>query len=382
MIQPARFAIAATTVFNGTRLLQDHAVIVDGDRIEAVCPRHQLPEGLTVTERPADEWLAPGFIDIQVNGGGDVLLNDSPTAAAMRTIAAAHRRYGTTSVLPTLITDRPEKMQAALAAARDIPAGAGILGLHLEGPFLSPEKPGVHDPALIRPPTQDDVDMLAQSGLAVTLVTLAPECVPATFLTTLARRGVRLSLGHSMATYEQTKAALAAGVTGFTHLFNAMRPLQSREPGPIAAALESADASFGMIVDGAHVHPAMLRLALRGAGRPMLVTDAMPPVGGQAPNFRLGARTATRSGAHCTLPDGTLAGTALDMASAVRNAVRLLDCTLEQALSYATLAPARFLGVEDRVGRLAPGRRADMVALLPSDVRVVGTWLGGSWQDA
>jgi N-acetylglucosamine-6-phosphate deacetylase len=378
----ARFAIAAKTLFDGRSRLQDHCIVINGDRIEALCPRHQLPLDLPVIERPSDEWLVPGFIDIQVNGGGDVLFNDSPSVASMRTIAAAHRRFGTTSLLPTLITDTADKLRAALAAAREVPAGIGILGLHLEGPFLSPEKPGVHEPTHIRVPTEADIDMLVQACADVTLLTLAPERVPLPFLQTLARRGIRLSLGHSVATYDQTKAALSAGVTGFTHLFNAMRPLQSRDPGPIAAALERADTFFGMIVDGVHVHPAMLRLALRGAGRPMLVTDAMPPVGGRAGTFRLGTRIATRRGSHCQLPDGTLAGTALDMASAVRNAVRLLGCSLDRALSYATLAPAQFLGVDDHVGLLAPGRRADVVALSPTNVRVVGTWLGGVWQQA
>ena len=253
---------------------------------------------MPATVLPEGAWLAPGFIDCQVNGGGDILFNDEPTVDGIAAIAAAHRRFGTTSLLPTLITDTPDKMRAALeAAAKAAATNPGVAGIHIEGPFISPEKPGVHDPALIRPPTPGDLELLTAPRLGVTLVTLAPERVPAGFIAALVKAGVRVSLGHSMADYRQTKAALAGGLTGFTHLFNAMRPLSSRDPGPIAAALETPGAWFGMIVDGEHVDPAMLRLALRGAAHPMLVTDAMPPVGGAGAAFRLyGHEIAVRRG--------------------------------------------------------------------------------------
>ena len=209
------------------------------------------------------------------------------------------------------------------------------------------------------------------------LVTLAPEQVPAGFIAELARAGVRVSLGHSMATYAQTKAALADGLTGFTHLFNAMRPLSSREPGPIAAALEAPGAWFGMIVDGEHVAPAMLRLALRGAARPMLVTDAMPPVGGSRSGFTLYGDEITVRDGRCARADGTLAGAAIDMASAVRNAVQLLDVPLTSALRFASTEPAEFLGLGHKLGRLEPGYRADICAFDPRDMRVIATWVAG-----
>jgi N-acetylglucosamine-6-phosphate deacetylase len=180
-----------------------------------------------------------------------------------------------------------------------------------------------------------------------------------------------------MATYAETRAAMAEGLTGFTHLFNAMRPLGSREPGPIAAALESPAAWFGMIVDGAHVDPAMLRLALRGAARPMLVTDAMPPVGGRRSGFALYGDEITVRDGQCTRSDGTLAGSVLSMAAAVRNCVRLLDAPLETALRFASAHPASFLGLGDRLGRLAPGYRADLVAIDPREMEVLDTWIAG-----
>lgn len=372
-----RIIIAADHVFDGAAVRRDHAVMVEGDRIAAVVPAgeaaltHALPRGA---------WLAPGFIDVQVNGGGDVLFNDMPTAEAVETIAAAHRRFGTTSLLPTLITDTDETMCAAAAAVQAAAArNPGVLGIHFEGPFLSPGKPGIHDPKKIRQPSLRDADFLGLRG-GVTHVTLAPEEAPEGFIRTLVDAGVRVSLGHSMATYAQTKAALGEGLTGFTHLFNAMRSLESREPGPIAAALEAGNAFFGMIVDDVHVAPPMLRLALRGAAKPMLVTDAMPPVGGAKSSFILNGRTITVQDGRCAAADGTLAGAALDMASAVRNAVALLGVTLADALKFASAHPAQFLGRDD-LGFIGRGRRADLVAFMPDTMEVLATWVAGEMQE-
>jgi N-acetylglucosamine-6-phosphate deacetylase len=373
-----RHAVVASAVFDGEACHDDYAVILEGSRIADVLPRRNLPEGLPARVLPEGWWLAPGFIDIQVNGGGDVLLNDDPNPTAMAAIARAHRKFGTTAVLPTLITDRPEKMRAALTAANEAAAtNPSVLGIHLEGPFISPEKPGVHNRSLIRRPGPEDMEMLTAPRAGVTLVTLAPECVPSGFIAWLAKAGIRVSLGHSTATYSETKAAQAEGLTGFTHLFNAMRPLGSRDPGPVAAALETPTAFFGMIVDGSHVDPAVLRLALRGVAHPMLVTDAMPPVGGRNSTFKLyGEEIAVRDG-RCARADGTLAGAALDMASAVRNCVELLGVPLGQALSFASTEPAKFLGLEAALGRLSPGYRADLVAFDPDSMRIHETWVAG-----
>jgi N-acetylglucosamine-6-phosphate deacetylase len=230
---------------------------------------------------------------------------------------------------------------------------------------------------MLRRPEPGDVDLLAPLRHGVTLVTLAPEQVPQGFIAQLARAGVRVSLGHSMATYVQTRAAMSEGLTGFTHLFNAMRPLASREPGPIAAALEEPGVWFGMIVDGEHVAPAMLRLALRGPAKAMLVTDAMPPVGGNSASFQLYGQPITVGDGRCTTPDGTLAGSVLDMASAVRNCVHMLDLPLAEAVRLASTSPAAFLGVDNWLGRLAPGYRADMAALDPDTVEILATWVAG-----
>jgi N-acetylglucosamine-6-phosphate deacetylase len=374
-----RHAVAADTVFDGAELHHDRAVVIEGDDIVGLVPRGDLPAAMPVRDLPPGCWLAPGFIDVQVNGGGDVLFNDSPNPEGIATIVAAHRRFGTTGLLPTLISDSAAKMRAAsdaieVAAAR-LP---GVLGIHFEGPFLSPERVGAHDKAMLRRPDPQGLELLTARRAGTTLVTLAPECVPAGFVASLVRAGVRVALGHSMATYAETRAALAEGLTGFTHLFNAMRPMSAREPGPIAAAIEDARTFYGLIVDGEHVAPAMLRLALRGAGQPILVSDAMPPVGGTKPRFALGGREVQVREGRCTIADGTLAGSLLDMASAVRNCVRLVDMTLPAALRLASAAPAAFLGIGDRLGRLAPGCRADIMALEPAAVRVLATWVAGA----
>jgi N-acetylglucosamine-6-phosphate deacetylase len=378
MIGAKRHAIAADIVFDGTGLHRDSAVVIDGADIAAVVPRRDLPAGISLRGMPAGTWLAPGFIDVQVNGGGDVLFNDSPTPEGIAAIAAAHRRFGTTGLLPTLISDTPEKMRLAReavgAAMRDCP---GVLGVHFEGPFLSPGRAGVHDPAMFRTPDDSDLAFLTKKRGGATLVTLAPECAPSGFVAALVKEGVRVALGHSMASYEQAKAALAEGLTGFTHLFNAMRPLAARDPGPIAAALEDGRAFYGLIVDGEHVAPAMLRLALRGAGHAMLVTDAMPPVGGSQAAFRLCGKDVVLRDGRCATEDGVLAGSALDMAAAVRNCVALLGLNLPEALKMASAVPAAFLGLSKRLGRLAPGCRADLVALDPDAVRVLATWVAG-----
>ena len=372
-------AVAARRLFDGVTLREDSAVVIEGDTITAVLPRSELSRAVPCRDLPADACLAPGFIDIQVNGGGDVLFNDEPTPDAIRSIAAAHRKFGTTSLLPTLISDSPEKMTAAcVAVERLVGAEPNILGIHLEGPFLSPEKPGVHDPRALRQPSEDDLKLLTASRRGAMLVTLAPERVPPEFIAALAAAGVRVSLGHSMATYAQTKEAMAAGLTSFTHLFNAMRPLDSREPGPIAAALESRQAWFGMIVDGVHVAPSMLRLALRGCARPIVVTDAMPPVGGTHSSFRLQGETILVRGDRCVRNDGKLAGAYLTMADAVGNCVKLLGVPLTDALRFASAHPAEMLGLDNRLGKLAPGFRADMVAFEETTIKVLETWVAGS----
>ena len=335
------------------------------------------------THLQAGAFLAPGFIDLQVNGGGGVLLNDSPTADGIRAIARAHRRYGTTACLPTLITDTREQMRSATAAARSIAGRDGVLGLHLEGPFISPKRPGVHRPDRIAKPVAGDLEELCElAGVGRSLITLAPECVPADFVRALTSADVRISIGHSEATADVVIQAVAEGATGVTHLFNAMPPLSARAPGIIGAALAERRLTASLIVDGIHVDPASVRAAFaaKGSDRIALVTDAMPTVGTSLDHFELVGRKIKLTDGRLTTEEGTLAGAHLDMASAVRNAVKLAQIPLDDALRAASLTPARFLGLDNERGALIPGARADLVALT-QDLKVIGTWRDGSTDD-
>lgn len=375
----------AIALANGKVLLDDGlhdgvAVLVEGGDVIAVLrdddPRlrdadvHDLRGGM----------LLPGFIDAQVNGGGGVLFNNAPTVEAIATIARAHRRFGTTGLLPTLISDDLEVMGAAIdavreAIARDVP---GVLGIHLEGPYLAVARKGTHDAGKFRVPDAAEVELATSLGTGVTLLTLAPEQVPAASIRALVARGAIVAAGHSAASYEQARIGLDAGVRGFTHLYNAMTPLQGREPGVVGAALEDRDSWCGIIVDGVHVHPASLRVALatRPRGKLFLVTDAMPPVGADSPDYTLYGETITARDGVVRNAAGALAGSALDMATAVRNAVSMLGLPLEEAARMASLYPARFLRIDDHRGRIAPGYRADLV-LLDDALQVATTWIAG-----
>ncbi len=375
MVKPV--ALTGARIFDGTRLVEGQAVLIDGSRIAGVVPTGDLPSG--AERRRVEGLLAPGFIDCQVNGGGGVLFNAETSAKGIAAIGAAHRRYGTTGFLPTLITDARDRMGAALAATEAAIAAKtpGVLGVHLEGPFLNPERKGVHDPRFMRAIDADDMALITSARAGRILMTVAPEKVPAATIAALAGAGIILSAGHTAASYDTVRAAQAAGLTGFTHLFNAMPPLAGRDPGPVGAALDDGAAWCGLIVDGQHVSAASLRIAIAAHGwqRMMLVTDAMPSVGSDAAAFNLLGRTVSRKDGKLTTADGTLAGSDLDMASAVRNTVAL-GLSLEAALHMASRAPAEFLRLGDQLGRIAAGYRASLV-LLGDDLHVAGTWIDG-----
>ena len=372
-------AIVADRVFDGRGWHRDIAVMVQDGRIGGFASPGEIPSDWTQSRVPAGVFVTAGFIDLQVNGGGGILLNDRPTPDGMHAIARAHRRYGTTACLPTWITDTREQMRSVIAAARSAAGRNGVLGLHLEGPFISPQRPGVHRPDRIVQPGAGDLEQLSElAGAGRSLVTLAPECVPAGFVMTLASAGVRISIGHSEASAAVVVQAVAEGATGVTHLFNAMPPFSARAPGIVGTALSEPRLTAGLIVDGIHVDPVSVRTAFaaKGADRIALVTDAMPTVGSSIDRFKLVGREIKLVDGRLTTEEGTLAGAHLDMASAVRNAVELAKVPLEDALRAASLTPAQFLGVESERGAIVPGARADLVALTDR-LAVAATWIDG-----
>lgn len=358
----------------------DAAVLIDGGRIVGVLPAGDPRVRAARGHDLAGATLLPGFIDVQVNGGGGVLLNDAPSVEGMAAIASAHRRFGTTGLLPTLISDDIAVLRRALDAVEQALATGvpGVLGIHLEGPFLAPARKGVHNPAWFHDPAGVELDLLCAPHRGVRVLTLAPERVPPAVIRRLVAAGVIVCAGHTAADYATVRAALDAGVRGFTHLFNAMTPMGSREPGVVGAALDDADSWCGIIVDGRHVHPASLRVAIRAKprGRMLLVTDAMPPVGAAGATFVLNGEPIIIKDGVCQTAQGVLAGSALDMATAVRNAVALLGLPLDEAARMASTYPADFLGLGASHGRIAPGARADLVAL-SADGHVQRTWIAG-----
>ncbi len=357
---------------------RDACVVVEDGHIVAVLHGEAPPTGERIDLQGG--WLAPGFIDVQVNGGGGVLFNNDTSAGGIAAIGRAHRKFGTTGFLPTLISDDADVMQRAIDATRDAIAQGvpGVLGIHLEGPYLAPARKGTHDASKFHVPDADEIAMATSLDNGITLITLAPERVPASTIRTMVERGAIVCAGHTAASFEETRSGLDAGITGFTHLYNAMTPLQGREPGVVGAALDDANSWVGVIVDGVHVHPASLRVALKAKprGKVLLVTDAMPMVGSDDPGFDLYGETITAIDGVVRNAAGSLAGSALDMASAVRNAVRLLDLPLEEACRMAAQYPAEFLGLGGELGRIAPGYRADLV-LLDAGMQVRGTWIAG-----
>ncbi|MDE1893387.1 MAG: N-acetylglucosamine-6-phosphate deacetylase [Pseudomonadota bacterium] len=375
-----------STVLTNARVLTDAgwrddlAVLIEGGRIAALL----APADPLLRELPRQHldgaMLVPGFIDVQVNGGGGALFNDAPTVETIRRIGEGHRRYGTTGFLPTLISDDVDVMRAALVAVEQALAEGvpGVLGIHLEGPYLAPARRGVHDPKYFHAPGRAELELLCAPHRGVRLLTLAPDQVPPESIRALADAGLVICAGHTAADYATTRAALAAGVRGFTHLFNAMTPLGSREPGVVGAALDDATSWCGLIVDGHHVHPASLRVAIaaKPRGKMLLVTDAMPPVGSDHPDFVINGETITAKDGICQTAQGVLAGSALDMAGAVRNTVQMLGLPLDEALRMASTYPAQFLGLGASHGRIAAGCRADLV-LLDDDCRVLRSWIGG-----
>lgn len=355
-------------------------VVIEGDRIIAVGRDIDLATTTAQVDLEGD-FLLPGFLDTQVNGGGGLLFNDAPTVETIATIGAAHRRYGVTGFLPTLISDDLAKVVCAIEAVdQAIETGVpGVLGIHIEGPFLSERRKGVHDASKFRTLDEAALTLLTSSRRGRTLVTLAPETTTPEMIGRLAGAGVTVAAGHTNATYERLIEALGAGVTGFTHLFNAMSPLANREPGAVGAALDHQDSWCGVIIDGRHIHPAALRIAFRAKrhDRFMLVTDAMPSVGMVDKNFTIQGRPIRVVNGVCVDENGTLAGSDLDMASAVRNAVELTGLDLADAAAMASTNPAAFLGLGKELGRIAPGYRANLT-LLDRGLKATRTWIDGT----
>ena len=373
------FALTNARVFDGSSFHDGMAVVVDGQHIVAREPQSSLPASMDRVILDGG-ILAPGFIDVQVNGGGGALMNDHPSVDVVRRIAESHRQHGTVGLLPTVITDAPEVMAAAITAVQQAISMAmpGVLGIHIEGPFLDPARKGAHDAQFIRAMTDSDITQLAATDCGKLMLTVAPNQVSPQQIQKLVKAGILVSLGHAEASHEDVQSALAAGATSFTHLFNAMSQLAGRDPGMVGAALADKTSFIGIIADGYHVHDVSLRLAFAATSpdRFMLVSDAMSSAAGGPDQFDLQGRTVIRRGDRLSLPDGTLAGSNLTLDRAVQYCVNKLDVELATALRMASANPARFLGLQNRLGLIAPGALASLVHL-DAELNVKQTWIEG-----
>ena len=374
-------AIFCPRLFDGSRMHANVLMHIGAGRVRRVTSGTAANADLGL---PPGSILAPGLIDIQVNGGGGVLFNDAANTDGLARLAHAHRMQGTTALLPTFITDsRPRMAQAVEAVRLALEAVPGVLGIHLEGPFLRPERRGIHRlEHIARYDGVTDLALLtALAGAGKTLVTLAPECVPPGAVRAFRERGALVFAGHTDATFEQMQSVLAEGLDGFTHLFNAMSQFGSRAPGAVGAALLAPACYAGLVLDGHHVAAgsvAVLRAA-RGLDRIVLVSDAMPPAGTADTTFMLQGAPIRVEGGRCVNSAGTLAGAAITLADAVRIATAEYGFTVEEALACATRIPAQLLGLDNDYGGLRAGTRADAVvfdeALRPCAVMQGGVWI-------
>ncbi len=371
--------ITGATVFDGNDFLEDHCVVLDGATITGVLPATDVPTGLA-TCTLSGGILAPGFIDLQVNGGGGVMLNNEPTRDAVLRIAAAHRACGTTSLLPTVMSDTPERQRACVDAVRSaINSGhPGIPGIHIEGPFFEPARRGAHHADLIRPLNSTDIDWLGALDDLTVVLTLAPEHASPAELARITGGGAIICAGHTNATHDQVIAAADHGLRGVTHLYNAMSGMTARQPGTVGAALADDRLWVSVIADGHHVHPANIRTAHRAkpAGMMLLVSDAMATVGSADSSFQLYGEEVTERDGRLVNSEGVLAGSAIGLIDAVRFTHREVGLPLAECLRMASRYPAAVLGLKHSLGRLAPGYRGDLVHFR-EDFSVQSTWLAG-----
>lgn len=366
------FVLTGATIHTGDDVIHDGTIIVTDGIIEYVGSRH-MPgssidlKGLTVT---------PGFIDVQVNGGGDLLFNDTPTADTLLKIMDAHAQFGTTQLMPTYITG--PRMKDALSAVLEVQqVSDSCLGIHFEGPLIS--KLGVHDPAYVQSRFPGHLlDLRVR-----TMITLAPEAAEPDAIHTLVEKGAIVSIGHTNASFNEFQQAVRDGATCVTHLFNAMSPFGSRDPGVVGGFLSDDRVWGGVIADGDHAHFKSISLAYRAKprGKLFLVTDAMPPVGGRLPSYRLGDLEISVQDGRCVTTDGTLAGSALDMATAVRNCVQRIGIPKDEAFRMASRYPAEMLGVDTSYGTIAPGRLANF-AICDDDIYIHGAVRSGVLDDS
>jgi len=373
------YVLTNCDIYTGKEVIHNKSITIEGTKIVEIIEESKIKKGVKFINLKRKS-VAPGFIDLQVNGGGGKLFNDSPTEQTIVEIAEAHQKFGTTNFLPTLITDSNEKIEMAIqAVSSSIKNGnKNILGIHLEGPFINSKKAGVHDKDFIRTLSEQDIFLLSSLKNGKTLITIAPELCKSEFISKLSSSGVLIAAGHSDASYQDIQSAMKFGLSSVTHLFNAMSQFSSREPGLVGAALVEDDLYCGIIVDGFHVHFSSVKVAwnAKKRGKMFLVTDSMPPVGAIDSKFQLGPYSIRVKNGKCITDGNTLAGSVLDMATAVRNCVQKVGIPKDEALRMASTYPAQYLSLDDELGYIAPGYRANL-AIFNNEINVSSVIING-----
>lgn len=380
-VKKMRYALVNCDIYTGKVVIYDKAIIIEGDIVKDIVEISKIPKELEAIDLKGLS-IAPGFIDAQVNGGGGCLFNENPTEECISAIYEAHKRFGTTSFLPTIFTVPTEKMLQAIDVVKSCIENHkyGVVGLHMEGPYINEKKAGVHDKRFIQQISDEGLVTFTKNEGVIKLWTLAPELVEESHVKELKKRNILVSAGHTNATYEQTVQSFKWGVSSATHLFNAMTQFGSREPGVIGAVFDTDNIWAGIIADGIHVHFASVRVAKKIKQKKLiLVTDAMPPVGKPSTTFKIGNLEVSYSNGMCVTKDGTLAGSALDMATAVRNCIQKIGIPKDEALRMASTYPAEFLGIQDKLGKIEIGYLADMV-ILNNQIAVKGIIKNGKYE--
>ncbi|MCX9089720.1 MAG: N-acetylglucosamine-6-phosphate deacetylase [Candidatus Methanoperedens sp.] len=376
-----KYALVNCDIYTGKEIVYDKAIIIENNLIDSLVDISKVPLSIKKIDLKGHS-VAPGFIDLQVNGGGGYLFTDNPTEEVISNIYEAHKRFGTTNFLPTIITTSHENLLQAINTIRGCLGSYGVLGLHIEGPYINEKKAGVHDKKFIRTiQDQEFNDLLKTGSDVIKIITIAPEVTDKKYIKNMVNLGIRVAAGHSDATYEQAADGFKNGISSVTHLLNAMSQFGSREPGLVGAALENDDVWAGIIVDGFHVHFSSVKVCKKAKAwnKLFLVTDAMPPVGKPNCGFKLGDLEILCEEGKCTTKDGTLAGSALDMASAIRNCVQKVGIPMDEAIRMASTYPAEYLGVADRLGRIEQGYIANLT-IFDNQLYVHGIVINGKYE--
>jgi len=371
-------ALLGSQIFCGERFYDDHALLVEGKSIVDIVDKNNTPDNFNKIE--LDQGiLAPGFIDLQVNGGGGVLFNNSPNKESLNTIIKAHQFFGTTSIMPTVISDSLEVLEQCIkTVTEEIKNNSSLLGIHIEGPFFNTKYRGVHQKQYISAINSDYLNLFESLKGFPVMLTLAPECISSQQLKHLTSLGIKTLAGHSDATYDELDDAIKNGLDGFTHLFNAMGQISAREPGVVGSALHFENTFASIIVDLHHVHPSLIQLAyqLKPKGKLFFISDSMATINHGKPSFELYDEVVNESDGRLVNSEGKLAGSSITQIDAVKNVYQKCNIPLNQALAMASRYPAEYLGIENHLGSLKPGYRADLVHF-DSNFKVHNVWVSG-----